>query len=143
MEGIARENFSSGRIDRGTFATLIEFSPERAFALVRELHAKEGDRALLKAAGSASIGRRDLSLAQVARYTDLLLSLEPSPGTRMSVYSMMPMRLCERIEPKDARIADGRVLLEFLRKRLRDESEETSKRVLTDNITQLEQALQQ
>ncbi|HEX5136791.1 MAG TPA: hypothetical protein VFY93_07465 [Planctomycetota bacterium] len=143
LEGIARENLSSGRVDRGTFATLIEFSPERAFALTREQYAKEGDRAFLKAASSMNMGRRDLSLAQVARYTELLLSLEPSASTRMTIYGMTPSRLCEKIDSKEARVADGRVLLEFLRKRLREETDEVPKRVLADHITQLEQALQQ
>lgn len=143
VEEIARENLSSRRIDHGTFATLIEFSPERAFALTREQHEKEGDRAFLGVLSSLGFGRRDISLAQVARYNELLLTLEPKASARLTIYRMMPSRLCERIEPKDARIADGKVLLEFLSKRLREETDEMPKRVLADQIAQLEQALQQ
>jgi hypothetical protein len=70
-----------------------------------------------------------------------VLSLEPKQNTRASIYGYLPTRLCDKIEAKDARVADGRVLLEFLRKRHGEETDEESKRILMHHIAELERAL--
>jgi hypothetical protein len=138
LEEIARASLATGRHDPGAFAALVEFAPERAFALVREQHAKQGDRALY---GGTVAPRGDPPLAQVARYTELLLSLELSEQSRAMIYAWLPATPCPRIVAKEARDADARVLLDFLRKRLGEETGDLPRRFLTEHITALEHAL--
>jgi len=143
LEKIARESFAAGRPDRGAFTTLVALAPERAFTLIREQHAKLGDTVIQRSATGFRMGRAEIPLAQVARYCELILTLDMSDVTRGQVFQWLPDRLCTAFESAGARNADGRVLLEFLRKRLAVETSDYARRALTDHISKLEQALQQ
>jgi hypothetical protein len=141
---IARESFTSGAAwDGGTFGTLIALAPERAFDLTRELREKNGDSAVLRAVTSVSNARSQAPLAQVARYYELVLSLEPTESTRIALYAWLPSRPCRNIEAKDARVADAKVLVDFLAKRLRDETSPKAKEFLAQRIALLEKEIKE
>jgi len=143
LEEIARDNLAASRPDRGAFPALVAFSPERAFALVREQYANQGETVIRTASPGLRAARADVPLAQVARFSELILSLELTEVTRGMFYMSLPDRLCSSIESADARKADGRVLLEFYRKRLAVETSEMSTRTISRHIAKLEQALEQ
>ncbi|MHC4550727.1 MAG: RNA polymerase sigma factor [Planctomycetota bacterium] len=142
LEELARESFIAGKMDRGAFKVLVEFSPEQAFGLARQLHEKGAGRGFSGIATSLRMGRTDVALAQITRFCELVFSqLDLDAGTRRSFYMSLPSRLCKSIASSEARAADGKVLLAFLSKRLREETGSFEKRVLTDKIARLEQEI--
>jgi hypothetical protein len=136
LEEMARENLASGAYDRETFATLVGLAPERAFDLTRELRERGGEGALSRAFSSAV--RSKAPLAQVARYYELVLSLDLSESSRISLYSSIPTSPCRIIQSNEARTADAMVLLDFLTKRLRDETGPKAKLVLEHYLATLQ-----
>ncbi|MHC4136354.1 MAG: RNA polymerase sigma factor [Planctomycetota bacterium] len=141
LEDVVRENLVAGKMDQGAFGVLVEFSPERAFRLAQQLHETDAGRGVSRLATSLRRGR-DAALAPVARFGELVFAqLELNEGTRGSFYMALPTSLCRSIKSSEARAADGKVMLEFLSKRLREETGSFPRTVLTDMISRLEKAI--
>jgi RNA polymerase sigma-70 factor (ECF subfamily) len=110
-----------GGIDYGAFRTLLDISPDKALQVAERLH-KENETALGQVASSLMApGRR---LSQVASFYEAVFSrLELDDDARVTLYSRAGgWRLCASIKSKEERAADGRVALEFLLRRQREEA---------------------
>ncbi len=140
VEELARQGFDLGRMDRTSFALLVGLAPERAFDLTRQVREKQGERGLY---GMAPALGEDTPRAQIARYLDLLFASGITESERLAFYVRLPGTACESIQPSSARAADARALLDFLKRRLAEETGDDAKSVLTDRIGTLEASLRQ
>jgi hypothetical protein len=142
IEEMARLGFEPARMDRTSFALLVGLSPERAFALTQEMREKQGKQGLWAAAGGLSAGQ-DVPRAQFVRYAEMLLASGMQENERHILYRYLPSIPCEGIKDPGARSADARILLDFLKRRLAEETAAYVKQILEHTIEQLEAALRQ
>lgn len=141
LEDLAREALQEGKPDRGAFAALIDSAPDRAFALVSQ-QAGDAPKALRQVVMSIRMSRTGVSLANVARFTELVLAkMDPDETTRMSLYMSVPTRLDRSIKEPAERAADGRVLLELLERQLRTEEGTAARRALDRTVERLRTAI--
>jgi hypothetical protein len=140
VEELARQGLDSNRMDRGSFALLISLSPERAFALLQEVREKQGDQALRTAVGGLS-SAQNLPCAKTVRFAEMCLASGIGENERFTLYASLPWRPCSAIKEPEARVADARLLLDFLKRRLGEETGDNVKVILTQRIGSLESSL--
>jgi len=138
LEQIARERLAAQAYDSGTFGTLVRFAPERAFDVARDIHRDGGEKGLMRAVNSLTIAQHEVPLAQLARYYEMMLSLDLSADFRWRLYSCMPATPCRSIKDAEARDVDTAAFLQFLRKRLPYETDPRAKEGLARKIELLE-----
>lgn len=142
VEEMARIGFEPGRMDRTSFALLVSLSPERASDLTREVREKRGEDGVYAVASALGMAE-DLPRARLARYVDILFASGLSENERLAFYARLPSTPCESIQPASARVADAQALLDFLRRRLAEETTEIARQRLAHAIERLEAALRQ
>lgn len=86
---------------------------------------------------------QDLPRARLARYLDILFASTLSENQRLAFYTRLPDTPSESIQPASARAADAQALLDFLRRRLAEETTEIARQRLAHAIEGLESALRQ
>jgi hypothetical protein len=109
-------------IDYGTFGQLLDISPDKALQVASELHKEKGGAlwGITVSLRTPPGGRR---LSQVASFYEAMFSrLELDDDARVALYVGMPAQLCDSIESREEQAADGRVLVEFLLRRQREET---------------------
>jgi len=137
LEELALTALQEGKPAGSAFAALIDSSPERAFLVVSR-RAKDKQQALRQAATSLRMGRAGASLSAVARFCELVWSkMDPDKTTRTWFYVSLPSRLDRSIASAAERAADGRVLLAFLERQQRTETDEAMRRMLEKTIDRL------
>lgn len=113
------------------FGALVDLAPEEAFRVVEGTTDAAKRREVLHSLMARMMGMNDVRRAALATFIETLLSrLDLTPYDRMALYSSVPGRLCRNFPTDDERVADARVLLAFLDKRLAVETDETPRRVL-------------
>ena len=128
-------------MDYGTFGTLLDISPDKAFQVAARLHKEEGgDLRGITISLRTPPGARHLS--QVASFYETVFSrLELDEDARIQLYVGAYTQLCDSIESKEERAADGRVLLEFLLRRQREETSQTVRMRLKWSIDHLKKQI--
>jgi hypothetical protein len=130
-------------IDYGTFGTLLDISPDKAFQVAARLHKEEGGdlRGITISLRTPPGARR---LSQVAEFYEAMFSrLELDGDARIELYAGAYTRLCDSIESKEERAADGRVLLEILLRRQREETSEAARARLKYTIYHLKRQIEE
>ncbi len=130
-------------MDYGTFGTLLDTSPDKAFQVAARLHKEEGgDLRRITISLRTPPGARHLS--QVASFYETVFSrLELDEDARIQLYVGAYVQLCDSIESKEERAADGRVLLEFLLRRQREETSEAARARLKYTIDHLKKQIEE
>jgi hypothetical protein len=137
LEQLALRALREGKPAGSALAALIDSSPERAFLLVSR-RAEDKQQAIRQAATSLRMGRAGVSLSAAARFCELVWSkMDPDRTTRTWFYVSLPTRLDRSIASAAERAADGRVLLEFLERQQRTETDEGLRRMLEKTIDRL------
>jgi len=124
----------------GAFRTLLDVSPDRALQVAERLH-EEGETGLTRIAQSLlGPGPR---LSQVASFYEAMFSrLKLDDDARVILYSRAGgWRLRASIKSKEERAADGRVALEFLLRRQREETSDTARARLQYPIDNLKKQI--
>lgn len=142
IEEMARQGIERGWMERGSFGLLVGLAPERAVDVTHEVREKQGERGLRGAAAAMGAGE-ETPRAQIARYLELLFASGVAESERLGFYARVPTTPCASIRQPSARDADARALVDFLKRRLAEETGESAKSVLTDHIGRLEAALRQ
>jgi hypothetical protein len=143
LEDLVLESLRVGKSDGGAFAVLLDSSPERAFRLAEQMRSKDDDgQSFRRVAGAMRGSHGDVSLASIAKYCELVFAkLDPGVSERAIFYSSLPYRLDRSIKSASARAADGRVLLEFLQRRQREETSESARVRLKYALDRLEKKI--
>ena len=126
--------------DYGAFRTLLDVSLDRALQVAERMH-EEGGTGLARIAQSLlGPGPR---LSKVASFYEAMFSrLKLDDDDRLILYSRAGgWRLCASITSKEERAADGRVALEFLLRRHREETSDTARARLRYPIDNLKKQI--
>ncbi|MHC4933207.1 MAG: RNA polymerase sigma factor [Planctomycetota bacterium] len=125
LEQVAVKRLGAGGSDHGAMGILLSISPERAFRVVQQLHkADEDGRTVSRVAFSLRSANANPRLAQLTEFYELAL-----------------YGLCRTIESKEEQAADGKVLLEFLLRRQREETSEGGQMRLKYSIERLKKQI--
>ena len=132
-------SFDGRWADLDAFGLLATVDPERAARVAREAREADGKEGRTWLSLTYALGwGRDVPLASVARFYELVFgSLELSDLERGRVYLGLPGSLRQNITSLEERARDGAAMVDFLRKRIAAETDQSVRIALERKMSNL------